>query len=501
MSFTVDILYAILTLAITVLGLVLSWKLYKNECYDAAVLMLVFVGLFLRIFVSSDFYLHSWDERYHALVAKNMMQHPFIPTLYENPVLPFDYKNWPGNHIWLHKQPFPLWTMSHSMGVFGVNELALRLPSILLSSLGIWLTYSIGKVIFNRKIGVLAAFFFAVNGLIIEQTAGRVATDHIDIFFLSMIELAVFFALSFAQSKKIIFNILTGICLGAAILTKWLPALIVVPIWLFFLIESKNFKRSEIAVHFLVLAILFVGISAPWQIYIFNHFPLEAQWESSYNFKHFNEVIEGRTGSYFYFFNQIRINYGELIYLPLIWFVWTVWKKPRNFNYLALLVWIFVPLAFFTLAKTKMQGYILFTAPALFLVTAAFFFWLNERRKMATSKWFYNILLVLLLVFPLRYMIERVKPFDSTDRNPAWVESLRKFNEKKVKNGILFNYENPIEAMFYTDLTVYSEMPTVEQIDKLAKKGYSIWIQNHGPIPDEIKALPYVHIIQLAPKM
>ncbi len=38
--------------------------------------------------------LHDWDERYHALVAKNMIEQPFKPMLYKNPVLPYDYKDW-----------------------------------------------------------------------------------------------------------------------------------------------------------------------------------------------------------------------------------------------------------------------------------------------------------------------------------------------------------------------------------------------------------------------
>ena len=120
-----------------------------------AVLILMVCGLFLRFYTSADFYLHQWDERYHALVAKNLMSHPFKPTLYENPVLPYDFKDWMGNHIWLHKQPVPLWSMAASMRLFGVNEIALRLPSMIMSTLGIWITYSIGKYLFNKRIGFI----------------------------------------------------------------------------------------------------------------------------------------------------------------------------------------------------------------------------------------------------------------------------------------------------------------------------------------------------------
>jgi len=74
-----------------------------------ALFFIVLSGFLFFVYTASDFFLHVWDERYHALVAKNLTKHPFFPTLYDKPILPFDYKSWVGNHIWLHKQPLPLW--------------------------------------------------------------------------------------------------------------------------------------------------------------------------------------------------------------------------------------------------------------------------------------------------------------------------------------------------------------------------------------------------------
>ena len=180
-------IFGISIITICTIGYYFSFRYNKKDNYFVAILLLLVCGLVLRVYVSSDFFLHTWDERYHALVAKNFMQHPLKPTLYDNPMLPYDYKNWVANHIWVHKQPLPLWFMAGSMWLFGINEIALRLPSILLTTIGIFLTFFIGKYFFSRKTGFLAAFFYSINGLIIELTAGRVATDHIDIFFLFFI--------------------------------------------------------------------------------------------------------------------------------------------------------------------------------------------------------------------------------------------------------------------------------------------------------------------------
>ncbi len=74
------------------------------------------------------------------------------------------------------------------MWLFGVNEIALRIPSIVLTTTGILLMFFIGSYFINKKAGYLAAFLYSINGLIIELTAGRVATDHIDIFFLFFVQ-------------------------------------------------------------------------------------------------------------------------------------------------------------------------------------------------------------------------------------------------------------------------------------------------------------------------
>ena len=52
-----------------------------------------------------DPFLNLWDERFHALVAKNLMNHPLMPTLYDDPVVSMAYDRWDRATIWLHKQP------------------------------------------------------------------------------------------------------------------------------------------------------------------------------------------------------------------------------------------------------------------------------------------------------------------------------------------------------------------------------------------------------------
>lgn len=493
-----NIIFGIITIALCTLTYFYAWKYYKKDKFDIALFLIVLSGFLLYCYTATDFFLHIWDERYHALVAKNLSRHPFYPTLYNKPLLPYDYKMWVGNHIWLHKQPLPLWLMAGSIKIFGVNEIAVRLPSILLSSIGIVLTFKIGTYFFDHKVGLFAAFLFSVNGLIIELTAGRVATDHIDITFMFFILLAVFLTTQFLKRRSFLFSLLIGASIGAAVLSKWLTGLIVLPIWLFLVVDSNSFQIKTIIKHFAWIIFMIVVVALPWQLYIFKEFPLEAAYESSFNLRHFTEVIEERYGSAFYFIDRIRINFGDLLYLPLIWFFWKIFKSPGNLKQLALLIWFLVPLIIFSFAKTKMQAYLLFTAPALFIVTSAFFFELLTYKLTHKPKWLYNLIAVLFIVLPIRYGIERMKPFEKRDRNPQWVSDLKALHKENIQNGVLFNYENPIEAMFYTDLTAYSGIPSNETIKQLKKDGYQIFINDNGKL-ENAEDLKGVAILKLTP--
>jgi 4-amino-4-deoxy-L-arabinose transferase len=475
----------------------LSVIFFIKENYSLSLCFIILFGLALRIYIAQDPFLHNWDEKFHALVAKNLMANPFKPMLYSNPILPYDYTNWTANHIWLHKQPMPLWLISMSLKIFGINEFSVRIPSIILSTICIWLTYFIGSKLFNNKVATIAAFLFSINGLVIELTGGRVATDHIDITFLFFIELAIVFTIIFIHKKRLFYCFLIGLCIGAAILTKWLPALIVLPIWFLLVYDSKKFSLKAILFYFVYIILTTALLSIPWQIYVYSYFPKEALWESTFNTRHFTEVLENQGGTYFYFINKIRINYGELIYLPLIWFLIDLIKNPFRFKRFALLVWFMVPLVFFSIAKTKMQAYLLFVCPAFFIITADFcqYLMLIDKSK---AKWLYRVIVIVLLITPIRYCFERLKPFEKNIANTEITASIlqlkaMQFNDKDV----LLNCDYPIEMMFYSDIVSYKGLPDIKAIESLINKGYRVHINHHQKVSNEIEKINGVILIDL----
>jgi hypothetical protein len=62
-----------------------------------------------------------------------------------------------------------------------------------------------------------------------------------------------------------------------------------------------------------------------------------------------------------------------------------------------------------------MQGYILFTSPALFMITAWFWVSLKNAKSTGFKKHLKYFILGLIIILPLRYSIERIKPFNSDE--------------------------------------------------------------------------------------
>ena len=112
----------------------ISYRLAPAIVFTRAALTIALAAVLIRAYAGADLALHPWDERYHALVAKNLIANPLVPTLRLDPVLDYDFRNWESNHVWLHKPPLALWMQAASMRVFGVSEWPMRFPSLLVST-------------------------------------------------------------------------------------------------------------------------------------------------------------------------------------------------------------------------------------------------------------------------------------------------------------------------------------------------------------------------------
>ena len=434
--------------------------------------------------MASDHYLHEWDERYHALVAKNLIQHPLKPTLYDNTIIKYDYREWTANNVWLAKPPVPLWFIALSVNLFGNTDYAVRIPTIIFSLLAIYLTFLLGKYLFNERVGLLAAFLHAINGLILEIGGGKLSSDHVETFFIIFIEIAVLFCvLSIIRKNRYHLSFLAGCFIGLAILSKWLPALVVFPVWLTGAIFAGKYTTRDILKHFLIMVAGCLIIAAPWLIYILLTFPLEAKWVIRKFIFAYSASVENHSGPWWYYINYVEIIFGELVYIPLLYAIYRIFKDKKEWALKMLSIWWILPVVIFSFAETKRHTYLMLSAPAYFLITAWFWYYLKEAYVRKNFRWLKYVVLWLLIILPIRFMIERIKPFERLDKDPAWATELRNLNsqilEKKV---VIFNSERPIETMFYTNFTAYSGVPDSSTLQAFTSRGYTAYIYKSGKL-------------------
>ena len=425
--------------------------------------------------------LNAWDERFHALVAKNLLTDPFKPTLYRNPTVEYDYNDWTANHVWLHKPPGALWLMAGSMAVFGVNEIAMRLPGVLLSCAAVWLTFLIGRLLFTTGIALLAAGFQAVNGFLVALAAGRRVADHVDTALIAFVELGIWAALRHARDRRVKMLLLSGVALGAGLLTKSLPALLIVPVAFVIFVQQESIARA--VAKCAAITITGVAVAAPWMLYISAMFPREASAADLYTLMHMSQTLEGHEPRLFAYVAEMPRFFGEFVWIPLAAAAVAAVRGHAP-ELRTLLAWIAVPYVVFSAARTQLPGYVMPAAPALFLIQA--YFWSGLRLRLAATpgRWrraAIMTLLIVLTVLPARYLLEPTGAFERRDRSPAAFRELRTLESRlQLADAVIFNMPMPIEAMFYSPYTAYQQMPTDDQVRRLTAQGRTVVIYEPG---------------------
>jgi 4-amino-4-deoxy-L-arabinose transferase-like glycosyltransferase len=490
---------------ISVLLTFFSAFLFFRQKTRWAVGVLFIAALALRYYyISLDAFLHDWDEHFHALVAKNMMTHPFQPMLRVNPVLPYDYKAWCCNHIWLHKQPLFLWQMALSMKIFGVNEIALRLPNMLMTALLIPLVYRIGRLWANAQTGFIAAILTLFARYQLELVSGNASVDHNDIAFSFYVMMSVW---SYAEytictHKKWRWLVLIGVFVGGAVLCKWLTGLVVFSGWGLTVVFDKE-KRSVLQNWYDMVSAFVVSCAVflPWQIYNHLKFPKESTFERIYNTRHLTEAIEGHGGSLHFYLahNDMYFGLPGCIFAGIGMGCLLFFREKISYSWLAWLAFIIVPYLIFSLAATKMSSFVYFIAPLVHLCIGLgivkmieycgtkMTYFENNKNIGRLSKWFAPVAIVCLSAICTWQIYDQPIPW--LNRNDPGIQAefaqkrkntaiFKALNHKIGKDVVIFNCTGnaDIDMMFYTENTVYAWSINANQYNYLKAKNIKMAI-------------------------
>lgn len=497
------LLYLGLLLIVASLALIYS----KKE--KAAILFLFFGALSIRLFMAHlDPFLADWDEKFHALVARNMMDHPFKPMLKTEILIPYDYRPWCCNHIWLHKQPLFMWQMALSMKIFGVSEFTMRYPSVLLGALTVVLVYRIAKL--YTKDGLTAygaALLMCCSNYQLELISGYIGMDHNDLAFGFYVLASIWAYAEYINKKSIKWVILIGVFAGCAVLNKWLTGILVFSGWginILWNIRDKD-TRKEI-LHLLLAAAVCVVVFLPWQLYIFHAFPTEAAFEFEYNTRHIFEAIEGHGGHNEVYFNLFNEYFGKSIWVLMLagivisWFNKQLLKKIN----VALCVCTALVYIFFSLiVQTKMASYYFVVVPIGYIYMAVAVSLLLKIRLagkiifMAAILTFAYVLLDIPKI-ELRHNSDNPYRYNKI-YNTNIYKNLHKTLPKDIKVLMNLGPLGDVELMFYNPgINAFHYIYSQDEFEVLKKDNIRIGVFKSRPafeVPDYIKNYPGTFII------
>lgn len=336
------------------------------------------------------------DESFTYLATEGILKHGW-PQL---PIGIIYYKSFPYNYL-----------AAFSCSIFGLNELALRLPAVIFGTLSILLIYYFGKTLFNRKIGLLSAVILSLNYWAIMLTREARYYSELQFFYLMSL---YFFWQGFYLNKKnyrwffVVSAILasTSLRLGDFLFLGFIP--------LFISLRPKNFFKKEIIQPLLILMILLAGLfffeNTFWQAGRYLGHPGEKihwhdLWEAKIHFLVFFAWFKGLFHTMFW----TAIIGVFLILLNNLknWFS----KKELSESQIFLAFSFAAPLLLMPLARTAiLPRYLYYLLPLLILLFSWAIFTIAEFFAGLISTRFKNILALLLAVILTVLTAAKISP-------------------------------------------------------------------------------------------
>jgi 4-amino-4-deoxy-L-arabinose transferase-like glycosyltransferase len=339
----------------------------------APVILLVFLSSFLFIYGLGGASLFETDEYIYTQIAKEIVKIGDFVTLH------FMGKPW-----FIHP-PLYMWLTAATGAFFGFSETVARIWCAIFGVIGVIFTYLLGKELFSRRAGFIA-------GVILATTMQYIIQSRIAVFDPPLVALMLaavyFFHMGRIHEEKRYF-LLFFASMAFAVLMKGpvglvLPLIVIVT----YLIFSGEF-RLLFRLNWIKGVLLFLLITSPWYI---------AEWAihgkkfmdtmfGFYTFGRFLRPIETHAGPWYYYFIIIPVGFLPwTAFLPAI--IGKLLKDRKERNCLFVILWFLIVFVFFSVARTKLPGYVLSIYPFLALGLGYFFdSYMSNPRESFNRSW------------------------------------------------------------------------------------------------------------------
>ncbi|WP_448646608.1 lipid IV(A) 4-amino-4-deoxy-L-arabinosyltransferase [Pseudomonas mohnii] len=271
--------------------------------------------------------------------------------------------NWVSPHFmnvrYFEKPVAGYWMIAIGQALFGQNLFGVRFASALSTALSVLLCYLIARRMWNEPRKSFACALLYMSLTVIAGQAGYANLDPQFTFWVNLSLVALWFAVdSTSRGQRLIAWAVLGLACGMGFMTKgflaWLlPVLIALP-WMLW---QKRWR--ELLVYGPVAIVVAVVVSLPWALAV------HAQEPDYWRFFFWHEHIRRFAGE------DAQHDAPWWYYLPLLvgfslpWVALLppalkqAWQTRRQTNIAFLLLWLWMPLIFFSLSKGKLPAYIL----------------------------------------------------------------------------------------------------------------------------------------------
>ncbi len=421
-------------------------KFLQQQFLKQAVTAFVFL-LICRVLSMSFIPLNDVSEARYGEIARKMLETGNWVTLFHDYGIPF----------WA-KPPLSTWLSAFSMKLFGVNELAVRLPGLLLSIGVVLLVWDLAKKHSGSMVAILASLVLA-GTFYFFLDAGTVMTDPSLIFCITLVLVAFWHAI--VDGKKG-WSYIFFMGIGLGLLAKGPIATVLAGLPIFFWVIIRNqWRNLWLRLPWFKGIMLVLVIALPWYIWA------EIRTPGFLNYfivgEHFHRFLTpGWTGDKYGFAHQepwgmiwlfAAIGIFPWCILGAIWFVKYRRTLPSLFgdedgwlSYLFLCT--VVPLFFFTFSSNIIYTYVFPCLPlfALFFTE----YWVRAGAMLPAKKLVLGLATLCGFIFLLGVVLFNTMPeVVAKSQKPVIAEWLKQA-PASGSQLIYFDYRTEFSAQFYS---------------------------------------------------
>ena len=308
-----------------------SVGLGKKDLLAAIGLALVAAMIILRDLGSES--LASWDEAVHGVVTRELLAYPQLTLQYAG--IP-----------WFDKPPFLFWLMAATSSVFGLTELALRLPVAICGISATVITYVVTRRLGSRASGLMAAVLLL--GVPQFVAYSRLAMTDVPLVTLGMLSIAL---MMYGENQPPM-SVAAGVAFGLALLTKSIAAFLFLPGIMAIMIARRGVSglwSKEI----LLLVAAALAVALPWYLWsTITHGRSFIDQHLLFHVTNRVRPLESHQGFPFYYLHLYRFNAGWFALIHAAGIFAAAWLAVREQNRM-LGALVILPLGAFLVVNTQ----------------------------------------------------------------------------------------------------------------------------------------------------